>query len=367
MQTMGQTVSTRNASLDGLRTLAITLIVASHCDFLNQGGLGNAIFFCLSGFLAAFPFSQDAEERFSSIPKIGQYYWNRIMRIIPTFWAVLFFLRVTCGLQFFNTNSAFVKNLFFIESFGHLWFLQQEMVMYLVLPALMLLLLGLKRVAKRLSVPAGAFDLICALVLAVLAYLSRKYLTAGVFSLNGNGSAQVFRIWQFLIGMVTAYLYKAYRAWGLDLSKYRLFRFCADGIVLVLLLGCVFSSTSFLSRIDPSLSKYYVGWYLPVLCSSLTGVAIVLLLSNPKGILTRFLGCRLFSELGKISFGIYLIHFFLIPISGIRETTHFRKFLFIYLMSIGFALLLHKFVEAPSGIFAKTKRLKDVLAYYRSL
>lgn len=85
MHTADQTLSKRNTSLDGLRALAITLIVASHCNFLNQGGLGNAIFFCLSGFLAVSPFSQDGEERFSSLPKIGQYYWNRIMRIIPAF------------------------------------------------------------------------------------------------------------------------------------------------------------------------------------------------------------------------------------------------------------------------------------------
>ena len=46
--------SSRINSLDGLRFLAITLIIASHCNFLNQGGLGNDIFFALSGFFAVY-------------------------------------------------------------------------------------------------------------------------------------------------------------------------------------------------------------------------------------------------------------------------------------------------------------------------
>ncbi len=86
-----------------------------------------------------------------------------------------------------------------------------------------------------------------------------------------------------------------------------------DVLALLLLLGCVLSSNSVLSRFDERFAKYYIGWQLPLWCSSLTGILILLLLLNPTGFLSKLLGNKVFVFLGKISFGIYLIHFFLIP------------------------------------------------------
>ena len=52
----------KSNSIQGLRFWAIGLIVASHCGFLSQGGLGNCIFFAMSGFFACQPFADDDYE-----------------------------------------------------------------------------------------------------------------------------------------------------------------------------------------------------------------------------------------------------------------------------------------------------------------
>ena len=51
-QTAATPAKTRNRSVEGLRGIAILLIIASHNGVLLQGGLGNAIFFAASDFLA---------------------------------------------------------------------------------------------------------------------------------------------------------------------------------------------------------------------------------------------------------------------------------------------------------------------------
>ena len=64
----------RVKALDGLRFWAITLVVASHSGFLSQGGLGNNIFFVLSGFFAMNPFRDIEVDRIFRNKYIFKYY-----------------------------------------------------------------------------------------------------------------------------------------------------------------------------------------------------------------------------------------------------------------------------------------------------
>ena len=178
----------RNSSLDGVRAIAITLVVASHTGILGQGGLGNAIFFCLSGFLAAIPFKQDVEKDFLSIKTILNYYLNRLIRILPVYYVVIGTVYVATG-RFFGNKITLLKNMLFIENFSHLWFLQQEMLMYFCLPFIFILIALIKKLVKF-----KYNDILCGTILVILAFLANEYLTADVFYLNGNGMYQKFRI-----------------------------------------------------------------------------------------------------------------------------------------------------------------------------
>lgn len=70
------------------------------------------------------------------------------------------------------------------------------MAMYAVTPFLVLFLDALTRRVSFVS-----RDLARIALLAVLVCLSNRFLTTGVFRFPGLGEHQVFRIWQYMIGM----------------------------------------------------------------------------------------------------------------------------------------------------------------------
>lgn len=334
-------------ALDGLRFWAITLVVMSHLDILGQGGVGNGIFFALSGFLAAMPFRVDAEKKFVSVKYFATYYWNRLCRIIPVYWVVITVVKVITAGTFFPTRAEYFRNILFIESWGHLWFLRQLMIMYICLPFIMLFLAGVKWVCGHFTARG---DIVCAVVLGGLSWLTNN---------------KTFFINLFLMGMAAAYLFRGMSRFLEELGRRKWFSVASDVILFLLLIGCVLSSEPVLRRINPAFEGYYIGWQLTVPCTLAACFGIILLLANPKGLVARILGCKLFAALGQISFGIYLVHMFLIRYTNV--TGNVRHFLFVYGLSVCVATVLYIFVEKPSAVLAKTRSLKAVFEYYRGL
>jgi peptidoglycan/LPS O-acetylase OafA/YrhL len=350
----------RNEALDGIRMVAVTLVVLSHTNILNQGGLGNAIFFCLSGFLAALPFVQDGERRYLSAQNTLNYYFSRLFRILPLYYFILISVKWLTGNKFFESKTVLLQNMIFTDCYGHLWFLQQEMVMYLILPFLMILMAVIKS-----FIPRKYNDAACVIVLLFITQLTWKFLTPDIFYLRGNGTKMAFRIWQFTVGMAAAYLYRIYVKSGSQWDKHRGVRIGLDILASLLLIGCVLSSSSVLGRIDKQLVGFYVGWRFPLWCSSLAGVLILCLLVNPTGFVAKLLSNKILVVLGRISFGIYLVHFFFLPYVSLGSK--YKSFVFIYAISACVAYVLHIFIEKPCGIFAKTKSIKQFKDYYKNL
>lgn len=77
----------RLAGLDGIRLWAIILIVAEHTGFITENGaVGVALCFVLSGFLAVYIGGEHPEEKFFSLKKWIQYYVQRAFRILPMYY-----------------------------------------------------------------------------------------------------------------------------------------------------------------------------------------------------------------------------------------------------------------------------------------
>ncbi len=325
--------TTRFDQLDGFRAFAIFLVVASHTysfGMTGQGGLGVAIFFTLSGFLLAIPWTQDAEERFCSISSIPVFYLKRFLRLIPPYYLILL-----CVYWVTDSSENLLGNLLFFNCQGHLWFLQQEVLFYFLAPFLVLLLFFLKK-------KCGISNLWLGFLLLIAAFLFQKYFTAQVFYLIGNGKEQSFRIGLFLTGMAFGYFFKCRKSpfiktfWG---------KFFAD-VICIVLIGCsIFSSAFFLQKIDPSLSSYYVGWNKPLLCAIGSGLFLFLILANPDGIISKILKLPILVSIGKLSYGIYLIHFFLIPYAPF--STPSKVFFAVFIASLGIAMIVQKWIEKP--------------------
>jgi peptidoglycan/LPS O-acetylase OafA/YrhL len=157
-------------ALDGLRGVAILLVLAAHLVGYRGGGLGVDVFFVLSGFLITSLLLEE-HERSGRISLRG-FYGRRTRRIMPALW----FYTVVCvigaaalrlffhgfrlvhwlsGVLIAVTYTANISKAYGIghlpDPFGHFWSLAAEEQFYLVWPPLLMLLLAC-RISSRVLV-----------------------------------------------------------------------------------------------------------------------------------------------------------------------------------------------------------------------
>ena len=187
----------RNAAdgrLHGVRGLAVLIVVASHTGFAGlagQGGLGVWLFFVLSGFLLAQPFLDDPPMAVSG-KRLARFYLQRVRRLGPAYW-------VCVGLLYAPEMPApwhFLRlNLLPIEGWQHLWSIRQELLLYLLLPAIMLPAMLLR--GKPLML-AG--------VVLGSGLLVDRFVGPDALTLAGNGEAMRFYGFPFFAGIAGAAL-----------------------------------------------------------------------------------------------------------------------------------------------------------------
>ena len=135
-------------SLDGIRGLAVLLVVLFHYGYVLFGWIGVQLFFTLSGYLITSILLDDKARPFPAY--MGRFYWRRSLRIFPLFFAFLAVAGVTYALwgrpRTFRTdwhylltytaNFARIRSIDLGGSFGHLWSLAVEEQFYLLWPLL---------------------------------------------------------------------------------------------------------------------------------------------------------------------------------------------------------------------------------------
>ena len=382
-QTAATPAKTRNRSVEGLRGIAILLIIASHTGVLLQGGLGNAIFFAASGFFAASPFRLNGgEDRFLTPRGIGDYYLSKLLRILPVYWITVTAIQLVTH-EWFKTTRDLVRCLLFIDSYRHLWFLQNIMVFYLVTPLVMILLHFIRKMAgapaatknhsaaaasKAAAPNAGTLaasatrgSLLCCLFLLLLAAFSRYFLTVDRIWLLKQGKPQEIHFYQYFIGMAAGYLYKVIAG----AKKQDLFRNPLCRIYPVLFLFfCVLSSKHILVYFKPD-TNFLVGWRLPVLCTVLSCLCILCLLFNEGTLTARIYEFFPFGFVGKISFSIYIIHVVFMTYYHLGSGP--LNFAAVFLSALGTSLLAYYLIEKPSALFSKNRRAGEIIQYYKNL
>jgi peptidoglycan/LPS O-acetylase OafA/YrhL len=135
-------------------------------DALSTLAAGVTLFFTLSGFLLYLPFAT-AIARGSPLPSIAAYFRNRVLRIAPAYWVILFVVslvvaavsardaRGVLGLGRLTDPFALSQTALLVQQYhpktimigiGPAWSLAVEVVFYFVLP---LLALGAALIARR--------------------------------------------------------------------------------------------------------------------------------------------------------------------------------------------------------------------------
>lgn len=348
----------RFKGFEGLRVFAIAMVVAGHVGALQDtaGGIGNKIFFVLSGFLAYF-----STVNISDIRSLLRFYVKKLIRIVPAYWLVILVAwRMFPGvfsLRDLGTDRSLVLNLFFIKTYGHLWFMQQIMLMYLCIPFLHFLVKWIRKLLIK-HMNETVSDLLCGGIILIMALVEKKYLTAEVFTLSGAGSHAQFQIWIFLFGFAAAYLYEAWESVRRNKSMESSGK--ALGVFTdVYMAGFLFSLFFFV--IPSCHAKYpYVAGIMDseMLRTVLSCFAVLLLAITKETCVSKALGCPACKVLSDISFGIYMVHYFLL--GNFLTDSRIQNFISNFLVSMCIAYFIFIFWEKPlTGIWKRCSLLKD--------
>ncbi len=308
-------------ALDGLRGVAILLVVLSHLDeltvdgvtelrghdltpvaplndVLDGGFLGVDLFFVLSGFLITTLLAQ--ERRTTGAVRFGRFYARRALRLLPALYlflaahvvyAVVADLHPTNeawsigGALLYVSNWVTADNLFrATEGTGHLWSLAVEEQFYLAWPVLLLLLVRADRATRLLR---------AVLVLAVVGVALHR---ADLWS-DGVHWLQVFvrtdtRIDALLLGALAAVL------WG-GRTRPLPRRFAAAAWLAAAVLVGILPFADFEEGF-----VYLGGFSLFALAAAVVVVAAV----DGDWAGNRVLRLPALQLLGRVSYGLYLWH-----------------------------------------------------------
>ena len=304
-------------ALDGVRGVAIALVLATHYWGLPGGGpLGVGLFFVLSGFLITTLLLEELDTgRFN----LKSFYVRRCRRLLPALALLLVVyvaVRGAPGLRIAALAGLYAGNI--VEAvwpagpvtgsaLAHLWSLAQEEQFYLVWP---LLLAFLARGRRLLTV-------LCVLTLALIAY---RAAIASSVTLNASRTyAPDFHSDWLLAGAVLAVLRRRGMQWN---------EAAALGAFVTIFVG---------SLLNPWTQAWFV-WQAPIFmaaCALLVGAA-----HSPTQ-MAGLLSVKPLVLLGKISYSLYLWHVPVYAVFGYRHP------LLALPIALAAASLSYRFVEQP--------------------
>jgi peptidoglycan/LPS O-acetylase OafA/YrhL len=333
------------ADIEGLRALAIILVVVSHVGlpFFGSGFIGVDVFFVLSGYLITSLLIREIDS--TGRLDLARFYARRSRRLLP---AAFLLILVVCiieaiivspivqfrilkaalatifyssnlyfahvGLRYFDQESA-------VSPLLHTWSLAVEEQFYLVWPVLLLLLSRASKSRKGVIIALA--------VIAAVSFAFCVLLTA----INPVGAffEPPTRVWEFCAGGLIAYLPAALLAEHRQLCSWM----GATGILALLACSQLIRASAF---------PGYVA-LIPVF-----GTVAVLLAGSgsPNSLIPRILSTRPAQVLGGLSYSLYLWHW---PALVIGQQLFPSESLIVRLASIGVAILLavlaHRAVENP--------------------
>ena len=332
------------ADIDGLRTVAIALVILYHLGIplITGGYVGVDVFFVISGFLmTGIIVRGHAKGMFN----FQDFYEHRLRRIMPSLFALLILATTAATLflsmgdltQFSNSMGAsllFVANIFFFKHSGyfdsdisskplvHLWSLGVEGQFYLLWPIILLFLL--KRLPKVTT-------------LMVIGIFAAASLGISIWLASGNANAGFYllpaRLIEFLLGAAIVWLPPV--LFEDEESQ----QGTADGCVLGGL--AMIGLAAFVYNVQTPFPSFYallpcVGAAMVIYGARTSSVR--LLLANP-----------VMAYLGRISYELYLFHWIVIVFYHMATPNAAGPIDTVAIAVITFALsmLTYHFISCP--------------------
>lgn len=338
--------------LDGLRGVAIAMVLTMHATGYTRGTLGVLVFFVLSGFLITALLLEELDR--GGRVALGSFYVRRAVRLLPALGAVLLCVgtwMVIAGDAESIPGQFIPAALYYMNwiamhgpvgSVGHTWSLAIEEQFYLLWPILLLgiMSVGGRRLALATTLAAVAVSVGLRFILADPAAVGRAY-----YGSDTNAYA-------LLLGCALAIA--ATGGWLPSIPRWLSF-----GSALTL--GLVFTVNQ---------SEVGALTFGDTLGATAATIGIAALVTMPHR--HPILAARPLVGLGRISYGLYLVH---IPVRTVIDATIgtdplWLRAVLIVAVSLVVAMLLWRIVEAPAQrIFREStgSRSRRPLAHVQSL
>jgi peptidoglycan/LPS O-acetylase OafA/YrhL len=345
-------------ALDGVRALAITLVVLRHATgYPAQGALGVDVFFVLSGFLIT-SLLLDERFRYGTVSLVN-FYRRRALRLLPALLTVLAFFFCISVVAFFRHGTSLAKPVFgVVAGFGyftnialttkagvhampgtltHLWSLAAEEQFYVIWPVLLFIVLR-ARLRLTLWVLVAALTLVSAE--QVRLYVADTWRPRMEYGIDTRSTS-------ILVGCLLAVLLASAARPHVELVAKRV---APLAISLLLLLVVV--------DLDAAI---FVG---PLLVAALASAVLILRVLDGESRLARAFALAPFVFLGRISYALYLWH---VPILSLYGVTYPHPTLMAVpavATAMGCATASYYLVERP---FLRRKRKFEAGAAERSV
>ena len=320
--------------LNSLRAIAAVSVFYSHfySEASNAGSLGVRLFFVLSGFLITgilVRARDQAEGRSKLTSALRNFYFRRMLRLWPAYYLVLGVALVVNGQHirhlalwhiFYLSNVLFTLRHDWVPWYTvHLWTLSIEEQFYLVWPIVVLF------APRRALIPIAMFMVLAACLFRMFAYHldvdGGMVLTPVAFDALGAGALLAFAEWK-------------------ELKVPRWFYWLAGAVGIGLI--------ALSDRLNDNLAE------------TLNIIPMAALVAGGnvgfRGPFGKIMDLRWLQYLGKISYGMYLYHIFLLAVLievGMWFGHYFgygaERLILGSALSIAVAALSWRFVEAPAN------------------
>lgn len=340
-------VSTYRPTLDGVRAIAILLVVLCHFHVLDFGWIGVQLFFVLSGFLISQKLIDDKDKRLGSY--LRRFYTRRCLRIFPLYFGYLCLLgiaHVLTGIpKHFDQAGPFLftytYNVVWYELpnsrfFSHFWSLSVEEQFYIVWPYVIFF----ASVAKLRAIFTGivlGWPFIRMVIGAVLfqSGLSDHWISMAMYS----------AMWSQVDAFSTGALLATASSWSSvrqrQLATVGLGAFLAMGIVNLAIANGGQPLTS-LGYYHPRDFTIWIQYSLSYSALNAASIALIFWSLSSGRTAERILGSGLMVLTGRISYGMYVYH---LPVLAILELfypselqPHARFFLFLIYVGLLYAI-----------------------------
>lgn len=327
------------ADIDGLRALAVMLVVFYHAKFPVSGGfLGVDIFFVISGYLiTTIIYKESKNKNFSFL----NFYKRRIKRILPAFVFLLVILFVYCKIYLmpdelisFAKSAVYsllgVSNFYFFSGTGyfntttyepllHTWSLSVEEQFYVVWPFIVFVLARMAGKKRALFISIGLF----LSFLIISQYGALNYKTAAYLLLP-------FRFYELMLGALLA------------IYKEHVIKLLRHGTAISLIGILLIMTSAFLITSEMPFPGF------TALPACLGAFMLIAAGDSHNNTVSRILSLTPIVYLGRISYSLYLWHWPVIILAEYRgiDLTLDNAVVVIFI-AIGLASVSYHFVEKP--------------------